>query len=183
MPKSSSTTNPELVDHQVRRADIAMHEAQRVAGSVSPLVGIMQTVERLLADFTDELGSERPAIFREDRIECGADDQRHGDEIGVVDSTQIINGHDVGMLEQRRDARLLQKELDEAWIPTEVRQDALDDQQALESPSALARQEHLGHAATSDGRKQLEFSKRGGQRVRIIIPRRLRRNEPPAMAF
>ena len=73
--------------------------------------------------------------------------QFHGQEVLVALASHFHDVGDVGVLEQGRDAGLVEEHLDEFARVRQVRQDALDHHRRLESGQLSVRgQVHLGHA-------------------------------------
>ena len=87
----------------------------------------------------------------------------HRDEVLVVDVADVVDLHDVRMIERRGDARLVEEHAHELGIVGAVAQDPLDDEVLLEALDRLrARQEDLGHAARGQARDELVLAKGDG---------------------
>ena len=73
--------------------------------------------------------------------------QLHHEEVLVAVVADLDDADDVGMIEQRGDARLVEEHADELRVGREVRQDALDDDQCAKSRHVAGqRQIDLRHA-------------------------------------
>ena len=60
MPKSTSLTTPDAIDHDVRRADVAMHDVQRHAVGVAELVREGERAGQLGHQVADDPERQRP---------------------------------------------------------------------------------------------------------------------------
>ena len=93
--------------------------------------------------------------------------------IGAVDLPEVVEPHDVLVIEADGDARLVDEHADELTVGREARQDALDDACALDAARLAARQEHLGHAA--DGEELYQLVAAEGAERRRPVGRAVRR--------
>ena len=72
----------------------------------------------------------------------------HREEVLAAVLADVVDLHDVLVMEARRDARLVEEHLDEALILRVLGADSLDHDVALEAFDAVrAREQHVGHAA------------------------------------
>ncbi len=72
----------------------------------------------------------------------------HGDEVRALRFAQLENLHDVRVLQERRQPRLVQEHLHEGLIACEMRENALHGDRLGEPLRALLlREKHLAHAA------------------------------------
>ena len=82
------------------------------------------------------------------RLEIHAVDELHDDEVGVVGVADVEDLDDVGVLEEQRQARLVQEHGDELRVLGQRGQDALDGDVLAEALQGLGDAlEDLGHAA------------------------------------
>src|SRR5262249_44709747 len=86
-------------------------------------------------------------------------DELERDEVAVFDFAEIEDLGDVGVVQLNRDLRLVDEHRDEFFIFGDVRQNALDGEQALEAldPEGF-RLPHLGHAPDVDAVEEPIFS-------------------------
>jgi hypothetical protein len=88
-------------------------------------------------------------------------------EVVAVDLAEVEDVHDVGVREPRRDARLVEKHVDEGLVVGilgEVRQDALDHALLLEPRRAeVAGEKHVGHASGGQVRQQRVLAEATGK--------------------
>ena len=83
----------------------------------------------------------------------------HRDVERAAGAAEVVDADDVRVLEADRDLRLVDEHVDEVVVLDEVREDALDGDQALEPLGAEGlRLEHLGHAAHPDALEEEVFS-------------------------
>ena len=87
----------------------------------------------------------------------------HRDEVLVVDVADVVDLHDVRVIERRSDARLVEEHAHELGILRAVAEDALDDEILLEPLDRLRTgQEDLGHAARRQAGDKLVLAKGHG---------------------
>jgi hypothetical protein len=96
-----------LIDKDVRRFHVAMHEALRVGRveRVGDLRHDRQRARRLQC-----------ALAPEERLEVGALDVAHRDEEPPVGLACLVDRHDIGVVEARRDARLAEHSVSEGLV-------------------------------------------------------------------
>ena len=88
-------------------------------------------------------------------IELFALDVLHGDVRQAIVFVDVVDVNDVGMTEQRADARLVEEHIDDAWILGELALEALDDDFFFEAGHrGLAREINFGHAAGGEAAHQ-----------------------------
>jgi hypothetical protein len=86
-----------------------------------------------------------------DREQVAAAQVLHRQEVVTLDLPEVVHLHDVRVLEQRRDARLVDEHLDEVLRGGLLLADALDDELPLETPRSVGdRPVDLGHAPAID---------------------------------
>jgi hypothetical protein len=92
----------------------------------------------------------------EDRLQVGALDVLHREEVGPVEVSVVEDLDEVHVLEAGRDLRLVLEHLDELGVAVELRQDALDDDDLLDAAEHLdLGLVDLGHAARGDALDEL----------------------------
>src|SRR5689334_17342268 len=97
----------------------------------------------------------------QERGDVVAFDVLHGDEVARVQAAQVVDLHDVWMVELTCELRFIQKRAYKFRLAGELRQDALDHQVALKAVGgAVPREIDLRHAA-------------GGQLLDDLVARRL----------
>ena len=129
---------PVTRDHQVRRLDVAMHDA-RAMGLVQPPRNLQREVERFRH-------RERPA--RQPLLQRGTLVVRHGDEqpaLGV--RVRVVDGADVRMIECRGGLRLLDEAFARLGVRGQLGWQKLQSDRALETGVFCAI--HDTHAATT----------------------------------
>ena len=88
------------------------------------------------------------ARVAQDATDVAPVDVLHRDEVLGADATELVDLDDVDVVEQRRELRLAHERLDEARVLREVRQQALQRDDALEAfDAALERAVNGRHAA------------------------------------
>ena len=140
-------------DEHVLRRDVAVHEAERLAVGADARVRVVQPGQRVGDDAAGE--PERRARlpllgrFANERAQVLAVDELHGDEVLLVELAEVEDLDDVRMVEARRDARLVEEHLDEAWRRAEScgRMRLTTTSFSKPSTPGLAAEEDLGHAA------------------------------------
>lgn len=146
-----------------------MHEAERLAIRIRQLVCSV----RAGAGLSDQAhrDAERNGLLvvdhrTEEIAKAHTQHVLHRDERGALGFTQLVDLHDVGMIEPRHEARLLQEHLAEGSFGREVRQRALDHHQPLEAVRAtLQREEDLRHATDVEPVHELEAPEVHARRV------------------
>jgi len=151
---------PVVVDHEVVRGDVAVHQAIQLPGLIAKLVrcvgtgtGLRQQVEHR-SDRKPGIGTTRG---RDQLLERGARHVLHGDERKPSGGPQLEDLHHVGMTDASDDACLAQEHVNEGGLVGEVRQDALHDDQTVEPElaAALGCKEDLCHPAYGEPLDQL----------------------------
>ncbi|MFO0631344.1 MAG: hypothetical protein U0168_00680 [Nannocystaceae bacterium] len=146
-------------DHHVGRRDVAMHEPQRHAVEADALVGVVQARGRAHRDGDRELDRQQRALATtgpQDGLQVLAVDVLHREEeLGAL-APDVEHLHDVGVIEDRGQARLGQEHPHELGIGREVRQDPLEHEQLLEAlEPGRTREVDLGHATRAQPTQQL----------------------------
>ena len=114
----------------VLRRDVAVDDVEGVPRGVGQGVGITQTVRRLPDDERRlpvpewPLGPHRPAQDGGERL---ALHRLHHEEVAVAVPADLDNPHDVRVVEQRPDPRLIKKHPDELLLRGQMGQDPFDD--------------------------------------------------------
>ncbi|OGQ25410.1 MAG: hypothetical protein A2138_26495 [Deltaproteobacteria bacterium RBG_16_71_12] len=98
----------------------------------------------------------------------------HGEEDVPVLLAHVVDLHDVRVVEQRLQPRLVEEHAPVLVVPAHVAEDALDDDELGDAGerarAALARQEHLAHAAVREAAQQ-----RVAAEATLLLGQRLRR--------
>ncbi len=137
-----------------------MDDAQRVAVIVRELVGGVQPREHIGEDAYRHV--HRHALSALDRArdevrEGVALHVLHDDVVALLARPDLEDGHDVGVVDPRGEARLLQEHLDELGLAREVRVQALDPDEALKAARAgEATEVHGRHPSGRELRDELE---------------------------
>ncbi|EPX58691.1 hypothetical protein D187_003889 [Cystobacter fuscus DSM 2262] len=140
-----------------------MHHLQRPARVVRARVRVVQALARRGHDADGQRLGDPPArVVRlaQHPPQVLAVDVLHGDEVGAVGLPELVHLGDVGVVELGGDERFVAEHLDEFRVLRQVRQDALDHHvlgEPLDAP--LAREPHLGHAASGELLDELVFPK------------------------
>ncbi len=145
---------PVVPDEHVLRRDVAMDEVQLAPLRVALVVGVVQPLADLHHHPAGHRHRQRVAAAAhavEDRAQVAAVHVLQRDEEASLDLTEVEDLRDVRVLKLHGDLRLVDEHRDELFVLGDVRQDALDGQQALEAlhPECL-RLEDLGHASDVD---------------------------------
>ena len=97
-----------------------------------------------------------PFGLLEDRGQGFSLHQLHGQEVFILRAADLGNAHDIRVVEQGGDARLVEKHVDEVGLRSQMGQDLLHHHQGLEPGQlALTGQVHLGHTTDGEAGKQL----------------------------
>ena len=176
MPKSTSFTSPVVGHHHVLRADVAVDELQRPSVHALGVVRVVQPRGHLGADARGHrVGHGRaPNLASSDSSRRRSTPSTYSMAMKMLSSMlpQLEHLHDVGVVQLRGDARLVQEHLDELGLLGEVGEDALDDQQ-LRTRRRL-RQEQLRHPTHREPLDEEVFPEGGGDLWRVLgngIPR------------
>jgi hypothetical protein len=116
MPKSTSFTCP---SHDVLRADVAVHDVERLAVDASAAVRVREALERPHDELHRSFGLELLARLRRrarDRRQVLTGEVFHRDVVGARVLTEVEDLHDVGVRELNNDARLVEEHLDEGLV-------------------------------------------------------------------
>ena len=182
---------PVIRQQDVRRRDVTVDDAHRVAGVVPRHVGVPEPLEQLHHREEHELARDAPrppGTAREHVEQILAPDELHRDEQVPVELSELEHLHDVRVREHRRDPRLVDEHRDELGVVEQRRQDLLDralfgEPTRTEHPST----KHLGHSATPDALQQEVTAKAArldgvvvvvGQRDRRALDRVRKRRAP-----
>ncbi len=142
---------PGVREDQVRRRDVAVHDAERGALLVDERVRVLERLAELDEDRQQHRQRDRLAgaiRVAQEPPHVEARDELHRDVIDAVDPPEVVDLGDVRMHEQRRDLRLAHERLDEPAVLGEMRQHALERDRALVAvDAALLRAIDRGHAA------------------------------------
>ena len=136
----------------VRRRDVAVDDADRAPRlRVGEVVRVRQALEDLAQDPGHQRDRHDPALLGlvlEQRLQVGAMDEVHDDEVGVLALADVEDRHDVGVVQAQAQARLVQEHPDEPLILDQPRKNALDGDLLLEARHRLGLGHiDLGHAA------------------------------------
>jgi len=162
-----------LGQEQVRRRDVAMHDAHQLAGAVAQLVGVVQALGDLMDHAADEAERQLALLARvlaEHREQREALEVLHHDVELVVALVELVDLADVRVRHVRRDLRLADQHRAEPAVAREVRQDPLDHEQLLEAGGALEPgQKDLAHAAGRNAGQQLVTSQTRPRDGRLLL--------------
>ena len=128
-----------------------MHDAEVLAVGTGALVRVVQPLAHA-DDDGQHLGERNGALGLAHAPQHGGDvlavHVLHGQKVAAVDDAELEDLDDVGVLQRRRQPRLVEEQLDHLLVERSVLADALDDGELLESlDAARARQEDIGHSA------------------------------------
>jgi len=152
-----------LRDEQVRRRDIEVDDVERLAGQrrafrAALRVKIAQPRGRLADQLDRVLERQEPAVrdaAPAQLVELLTDDVLHRDVRDAVVLVDVVDVHDVGVVELRADLRLVEEHLDDPRIIGELRAQLLDHDFLLEAGHRrLARQIDLRHTADREPAQQ-----------------------------
>ena len=148
-----------LRDEDVHRRDVAVDELERGAVVVGALVGVVQPREDVAGDVQRVLQRDRPPHgggVVDHPAQRGAADELHGDEVGALLLAEVVDLHDVRVVEEGLHAGLVEEHGLDLAIADELLGDALDDEVLLEPPGPeLLAEEDLGHAARREQLRHL----------------------------
>ena len=143
---------------QVRRRDVAVDHAEIVAGVVAQVVREVEGVEDLVADPHRVLERRLlalPRVLAQEAEHVDAVDELHRDEQRLVDAPELVGLGDLGVRQLGRELGLVDEHRRVHRLAREVRQQALDDDLALEVVLARGRgEEQLRHATDRDALDQ-----------------------------
>ena len=109
------------------------------------------------------MGSPTLPAAVEDGPQVAAVDVLERDVVAGVDDAEVEDLRDVRVVQLNRDLRLVDEHADEVLVLRDVRQDALDRDQALEALDTVGLgPEHLGHTADVDPLEEIVLSERDG---------------------
>ena len=145
-----------LVEHHVRRRDVAMHDAPRLAAIVDGGVDGVQAAQHLADDVERHRQRQRaPGTLRAIDRRSSAAHVLHDDVEDLALAADVEHLHHARVHDGAGDARLVEQHVDELRLAGELRQQHLDRHVALEAAERLhARAEDLGHAAAADALDQ-----------------------------
>ena len=139
-------------DEDVLRADIAVHDVERLAADIAGAVGVIKAERGLHDDPHADLKWQTDPGFRRgvpELREVLAGDVFHRDVVGAVELTDVVDGDDVGVVQRRGDAGFVEKLIDELRFFREVDAQRFEDREAIEH-AGLASEKHLTHPALGD---------------------------------
>ena len=148
-----------VCDEDVLGGDVAVDDAEVGAIAISERVGGMETGGGVCADAQGDARGDRRLLRlgrAEDLRERVAVDPLHDDEGVLAFFSDVEDARDVGVLDLRGDARLVDEHFLKSRILRILRQDHLDDHEALESLStAEAGEPDRRHASICQRAKEL----------------------------
>ena len=148
--------------HHVRRRDVAVDHAQRLAVVAGQVVCVRERAAHLAADVGHQLGPRGadPGPERTHGLgEVAAFDVLHRDEVLLVDRAQLEHLHDVRVVEAGRQLGLLDEHARELRVVGKMRQDALDHEHPFEPRRTLYPSlEDVGHPAAANALEQRVFA-------------------------
>ncbi len=134
---------------QVRRADVAVDQAQRQAAVVAGGVHVGQP-QRGLLDHQQRQRQRQPPVAGQGREVAAVDVLEH-DVVGAVVEAQPQHRDQVAVVQAPGDPRLVDQRALERDVADQLGQERLDRDRALEAAGALrGGQPHLGHAAAAE---------------------------------
>ena len=153
-------------DEDVVRRDVAVDDVERPPVEADLLVRVVEArgdahdhVERVLHRHAPARRAERLAHA----AHVLAVEVLHGDEGATVGLAHVVHLRQVGVIQRRRDPRLVEEHPHEVGVGGELREDALDDADLLHAGDAGgASHPDLGHAADGDLLEELIFAERDG---------------------
>jgi hypothetical protein len=136
-------------DEHVLRGDVAVDHAERAAVAVGETVGVGEAARRLRDDVSRQRGAGRALLagrLAQHRRQRLALNQLHREEVLLAIVPDLHDAHDVRVIEQRSEPRLVEEHANELPVRGQVGEDPLDDGQRPETwQLARQRQIHLRH--------------------------------------
>ena len=166
MPKSMIFTSPSYETRMFCGDTSRCTRLRILAGRVALVVRVVQALAQLHDDVAghrhrDLFATRTSAV--EDRAHVLAVDVLEGDEVAVVDPTQVENLGDVRVRQLHGDLRLVDEHRDELFILGNGGQDAFDRNHALEPlHTGGLRLEDLRHPADVDALEKVVLTERNG---------------------
>ncbi len=133
--------------------DVAVHDRERVALLILAIVGEAQRLEHLAHDEQREPDGERLVLLHplDQARQIRALHVLHRHVERAFRGAEVEHLHDVLVLEQHGDPRLVDEELHELLVAREIVEDLLDDERLLEASEAVgAGLPDLSHATDRD---------------------------------
>ncbi|EAU66782.1 hypothetical protein STIAU_1016 [Stigmatella aurantiaca DW4/3-1] len=150
----------------VLRRHVPVNDVQRVAVEIHLAVRVVQSRAHVRGDLQRVHQGERDAQLLglgDDAPHVPAEDVLHGDEVALADLPQIMDLHDVGVVELGGEPGLVEEHLHEAGVLGQMRADALDDDGRLQPlPIHLVGQEDLRHPPNRDAVDELVLAEPAG---------------------
>ena len=142
-------------NQDVLRRDVAVHDVELLSLPVAPAMRVVECGGHFARDVDGERDGQREielASGAEDRLQVGPFDIFHRDEVAArLNLAEVVDVHDVRMVQLGRELRLVGEHRDELVIVRDVRQDLLDRDDLLEAFHAgAARAKELGHPSARD---------------------------------
>jgi hypothetical protein len=156
-----------LADVEVVGRDVAVHDAERLAFVVARHMGVMQATSGVGDDAHGhaqrqlDAGARRSAQHLDARLSAQV---LEGDVAGLADLPGFECLDEVAVAQALAEAPLVNEELHELGVRGVVRQDALDDHEAM--GAGLLGEEDLGHAAEGQGADDAIAPELIGERTR-----------------
>ena len=113
-----------------------MDETERLAVGADLAVCVVERVEQLGHQRDRNLDRRRSrdaASLAQEHAQIATRDVLHGDEVARTDATELVQLHDVAVLEHRRQLRLAHERAHEVDIFGQMRQQTLESDDALEA--------------------------------------------------
>jgi hypothetical protein len=134
--------------------DVPMDETENLSGLPSKLVRCVQSISGVCADTRSKLGSDgRSPLLgtAHDLPQWLAMEVLHRNPIGVVILSKVEHLGDIGVVDARGDAGLVEEHVHELVIFDEMGMDALNGDPLLKATRAVHSSEmHARHAADAD---------------------------------
>jgi len=161
-------------DEDVLRAHVAVDDVPLLAARIGELVSVVQPLRRTV-DHLDRVGPWQGPVpvgqTRHDPPEVTPFEELHGDVVLVAADAEIVDLDHVGVIELRREARLVEEHTDEFFVRGQVRQDPLDRHEPIEPGTVqLPGEEDLSHAACGELLDQLVVAELDGLHFRPDLP-------------
>jgi hypothetical protein len=141
-------------DEDVVRADVAVHDPERPPVVVAQLVRVVQPRQHV-GNRAQEDRQRRPAVGP--RLDAHRPAQRlalevlHHEVVRALLFADLVGLHHVRVVQPRRDARLVEEQLDVLGLGRDLALDDLDDRQLSKTDEpARDAQVHVGHAPAAE---------------------------------
>ena len=150
---------PVVGDERVLGAHVAVHHVQRGAVEVLQRVRVVEAGEHVGEDpHVDVEGHARARGLAQQRVERLPVEVVHRQEVVLAGYADLVRVHHVGVIQPRREPRLVEEHRQEVGVRRQLVSQHLDDEQLVDPHRARDdRQEHGGHAALAELRDDPVF--------------------------